>query len=636
MSHKSFEACDSSSCNKGDSKDHNAQSAISQCGTPQPDSTPESHGQFPTSNEEIMDYEYEPFPSRKHIRVLRIAPGTDDMPLTCSLIQVDLDQHWGYEAISYAWGDPNDCKYIICEGKRIRITRNLFEALHVFRQSSTYRDFWADAICINQQNLQERGEQVQLMAKVYSKATGVLMWLGLENPEVVQTAIGFLERCMADILGSINPDDLQSCFVGARLNSFKLGKMLQEKDWKIPPGISDEAIHSALTPMFCCNVFRRGWVIQEFSLATRIHICWNQSSVEASTVFLPVNLLVAERGLSFFDKIECINGYHALLAMTIISLKGKTTSEFLRSIWYSCVSLFSDDRDRIYGLLALKNQEDGAEDDTVITPDYTIDVSVTYRNFAESWLLRENDLELLMFIDHMEKVDDTWPSWTPDWRIRTTGWRLLFWMYNFGSKQLRIQSHDSLPGCVIIRGIRIAPITTVLGGYDSWEQYQDLLCRLFDQFEPECVACTATAGQHKSMFSTFLHGNEDEVSVRIRGCRQLLEQHVSKLRQQQWRLDVDGRTLVDLCGSGFLSFIYHKCFFITSKGMLGVGSKRIRSGDTVAILFSGSGPNLPFILRPVGNLWKLVGPCFVYDLKDGSAVRQWEESGEEAEAFIIC
>jgi hypothetical protein len=35
-----------------------------------------------------------------------------------------------------------------------------------------------DAVCINQGNNEERGQQVQLMAKIYSKATRVLVWLG--------------------------------------------------------------------------------------------------------------------------------------------------------------------------------------------------------------------------------------------------------------------------------------------------------------------------------------------------------------------------------------------------------------------------------------------------------------------------
>ena len=37
---------------------------------------------------------------------------------------------------------------------------------------------WIDAICIDQENLEKRGRQVQLMAKIYSNALCVIVWLG--------------------------------------------------------------------------------------------------------------------------------------------------------------------------------------------------------------------------------------------------------------------------------------------------------------------------------------------------------------------------------------------------------------------------------------------------------------------------
>jgi hypothetical protein len=40
------------------------------------------------------------------------------------------------------------------------------------------RILWIDAICIDQENLKERGQQVRLMAGIYTKASRVLVWLG--------------------------------------------------------------------------------------------------------------------------------------------------------------------------------------------------------------------------------------------------------------------------------------------------------------------------------------------------------------------------------------------------------------------------------------------------------------------------
>jgi hypothetical protein len=39
---------------------------------------------------------------------------------------------------------------------------------------------WADAICINQGNIEERNQQVQTMTRIYQQAIEVAIWLGPE------------------------------------------------------------------------------------------------------------------------------------------------------------------------------------------------------------------------------------------------------------------------------------------------------------------------------------------------------------------------------------------------------------------------------------------------------------------------
>jgi len=53
---------------------------------------------------------------------------------------------------------------------------------------------WADAICIDQQNIEERGTQVQLMGMIYWKADRVLVWLGqniAENDRLINIEEAF-------------------------------------------------------------------------------------------------------------------------------------------------------------------------------------------------------------------------------------------------------------------------------------------------------------------------------------------------------------------------------------------------------------------------------------------------------------
>ena len=60
-----------------------------------------------------------------------------------------------FVAISYCWGDPNDTVKIICDGNVMTITKSLHDALLRFRGEGN-RVFWADVICIDQTDDEEK------------------------------------------------------------------------------------------------------------------------------------------------------------------------------------------------------------------------------------------------------------------------------------------------------------------------------------------------------------------------------------------------------------------------------------------------------------------------------------------------
>jgi hypothetical protein len=55
----------------------------------------------------------------------------------------------------------------------IQITRNLAIALPYLRNEDETRILWIDAICVNQQDLKERSQQVQRMADIYGESIRV-------------------------------------------------------------------------------------------------------------------------------------------------------------------------------------------------------------------------------------------------------------------------------------------------------------------------------------------------------------------------------------------------------------------------------------------------------------------------------
>lgn len=133
-------------------------------------------------------YEYRPLrEGPNNIRLIQILPGTGDAGIVCQVFQYTLrnDKAFGlYEALSYVWGDSNMPHSILIrnaedvEYRSFRITHNLYTALRRLRDPDLPRTFWIDAICINQDDLQERAMQVTIMARIYAYATSVSVWLG--------------------------------------------------------------------------------------------------------------------------------------------------------------------------------------------------------------------------------------------------------------------------------------------------------------------------------------------------------------------------------------------------------------------------------------------------------------------------
>jgi phage FluMu protein Com len=118
---------------------------------------------------EHLDQIYTPLVSaQKEIRILKIYPGLTEEPLRCSLQPASLDDA-RYSALSYCWGDGNDRRDIAVNGRIISVTKNLENALRHLKNRAQDVAIWADAICINQQDLAEKSIQVGMMGNIYSK-----------------------------------------------------------------------------------------------------------------------------------------------------------------------------------------------------------------------------------------------------------------------------------------------------------------------------------------------------------------------------------------------------------------------------------------------------------------------------------
>jgi len=130
----------------------------------------------------------------KSIRLLHVqAPvGGLDEPLRCDLSVADLDSKPQYTAISYVWGAMSPVPdTITCGGVNLPLTPNALSALHHLRAQIGAFAIWIDAICINQLDDGEKGQQIPLMGDIYGGAATTYIWLGEGSP-ARQRAIEYL------------------------------------------------------------------------------------------------------------------------------------------------------------------------------------------------------------------------------------------------------------------------------------------------------------------------------------------------------------------------------------------------------------------------------------------------------------
>ena len=90
-----------------------------------------------------------------------------------------------YNALSYCWGDDVKQSSIVCNGHCIKVTCSAAGALQMLAQdnNSVKSYFWVDAICLNQDDENEKAVHIASMSEIYAEACRVVVWLGEADSE---------------------------------------------------------------------------------------------------------------------------------------------------------------------------------------------------------------------------------------------------------------------------------------------------------------------------------------------------------------------------------------------------------------------------------------------------------------------
>lgn len=220
---------------------------------------------------------YEPLQPR-HIRVLDVQQGAgQSWNISCKCIHVSLDDasRPPYIAISYSWGtDQKKPHQILVDGHVLSVTQAVYDIFCSKHMTESNDLLWIDAICINQDDKDEKSVQVSLMGDVYSSADHVRVWLG-PSGENSSLAMSFTETIYS-ILPEIETDPERTMYYVQ----------------KYPEGGPEWV---ALANLLNRQWFTRTWVIQEVVMsASATVICGDDT--------LPWNILArAITGLRALD-----------------------------------------------------------------------------------------------------------------------------------------------------------------------------------------------------------------------------------------------------------------------------------------------------------------------------------------------
>jgi len=399
-----------------------------------------------------------------HFRLVTIHSGISPTPISASLKTYPIKEAPPYEALSYVWGPYNeeDPDFIFLDGYGFIVTPNLFRALYSLRRDNIDRYLWIDAICFDQDDMDERSSQVQLMRDIYKTSTGTVVWLGDDLPFTSRT-FNLLKSVSAGELGNANTD-LEA--IQRKIPDFQ-HLLMTDAGFR---RIVQRGVYGEIGQ---CDFWTRIWVVQEVALSSKVVVhCGNNEmdwQLFADTicklpkVMIPVfksrkppmnrsqkseallnvtlgnldeasNIAMAipenEIDIGGLSNIDTFNIIRELLRNAPRKVRLSDILALLRR------SRSTDPRDMIYGLLGLVPKSSFNVDYYHAT---TRDV---YVDLVHQCLHAEQSLDIITLCRKTSSSSEL-PSWVPDWTAS--------WVVGYGEDYKAMDDPDPPPIPLILK-----------------------------------------------------------------------------------------------------------------------------------------------------------------------------------------
>lgn len=558
----------------------------------------------------------------------------------CVTFVTSLDSNPQYQALSYTWGSKTESNLqeISLDGQIFKVTLNLRRALWQL-QSTREKIFWIDALCINQNDNRERGEQVSKMRTIYQQAEHVVVWLGQPSDT---TSLVF--NLFEDLYENRGSKQYYKNFLGDKENVEGFAGLISH---------------------FGQDYWFRIWVIQEVNSAREITIMCGKYEISWSKVEEVQNIMArhytyelskiahTEPNLDRFAQCMERGGARKLREARLGSPNSLPDLHSLLCTFWAFNA--TDPRDKVFALVGLSS----ARDDSRLVIDYSSSVRAIYISVGTYILDFSKKLDFICSLPHGANPFDL-PSWVPDWTVTTKfcasltafvralvsdgkgsfnasgGWSPVT---EFRQDNQILAAMGISLSCVEYIGQKgnfksgydfKAGIPILLNWYRLWNSSK--ASNAIAQF---CIIIF----WGRFGFGSISQFSTEELMQRILAAIAALAEEFcpgeivppdlivlrEKFRMELWR----ARSWI--CRSTGL--IIDRRFFISESGLAGMCPDSVESGDIICILL---GCFVPVVLRPQpGGHYILLGEAYVYGYMFGKGMEELADGKFQLESFEI-
>ncbi|SCV33496.1 related to HET-6OR heterokaryon incompatibility protein (het-6OR allele) [Fusarium fujikuroi] len=621
-------------------------------------------------------FKYDRRLNQDSFRIFTLDPGEGKDELQGTLQTYSLDAAPKYEALSYVWGPPSRTKRIKCNGQDFTITDGLETALRRLRLPGKSRHIWIDQICIDQDSIAERSEQVSIMRHIYSNAEIVNAWLGPADPEVASSAAGIITT-----MANLKPRLYEKDIFPEDQELLDLGLPTRDSpDW------------DALNTMLSVPYFSRVWIIQEVAVASDFALLWGDITI-SKREFKKFRLAALYYKLSDPDveKGSPVVLWNAVALLYMGHYKvGGDSLLHLASATLSTNA--TDARDKIFALIGLAGDRSYG-----MVPDYSRSETEVFSEFARLVIVAENNLNILdhSYVEGPEDQERR-PLWAPRWQSDDGSHKHYLINYNFtASRDVPMVLGPSTSEKVLnLRGILVDSIREmrdrgtdihqdIPAAVDMITHHMEAFSKRYGSDIIRTVLLTMMASHESSgpminhvttrptddgyiknfiafalKFTIQAHLSQDGREVDQRRYLELVRLAVKAISlpaQPCWTSHEDFEFLermltalypndmpvvaadLDMLSRIDCDFVvgpqrfeevieasHDSKMFVTETGYVGFGPRSMRPGDVVCVLFGG---RTPYVMRPTAapDEYLFLGPAYVHGLMDGEAIDAWEK-----------